>query len=229
MYAKIYEHINNGRIESLSKFPEIFDSFDEYDDNGWNPLTWSIFARNKESFLFFLKRTDVSKANSTGMVPLMIASTYYDMFYISKILDKNGTNINAQDKFGNTALIHAAPSGTPELLDLLIPKGADVNVVNNSNNNAAIVAVMKGNVEFAASLVLNGTSLSHKNNEGYSLMDIVERLNYQTAFHKFYSDQKLLRITRDDAEYEYNETELNRLFKHAVVFNDDKNGRGFFE
>jgi ankyrin repeat protein len=59
-----------------------------------------------------------------------------------RLMAARGANLNAQDKAGNTALIHAAEDGRTHLVQELIKQGAKPNV-QNQNGATALTTVMK--------------------------------------------------------------------------------------
>ena len=62
------------------------------------------------------------------------------------LLIENGANINAQDNRGCTALMRAAYSGYPKLIEYLLEHNADKEVLDNEGNKA-IHYVRKENFE----------------------------------------------------------------------------------
>ena len=53
-----------------------------------------------------------------------------------KRLLKRGTNVNARDEQGATALMHAAVYGSPEVMKALLDKGANPNIANGAGSTA---------------------------------------------------------------------------------------------
>ena len=56
--------------------------------------------------------------------------------YAVSLLIESGAYINAQDIYGNTALIYAASSNTEDVVELLIEAGADIELTNTSGFSA---------------------------------------------------------------------------------------------
>jgi ankyrin repeat protein len=59
---------------------------------------------------------------------------------IVRQLIKEGVDINAKDKDGDTALIYACDQGHAEIVKLLIEAKADVNTIDKDGNTALIAA-----------------------------------------------------------------------------------------
>jgi ankyrin repeat protein len=86
---------------------------------------------------FIEKGVDVNKANNDGVTPLMYAaSTNNDIETLTKLMVLS-KNINQTDKKGTTALAYAVRRNTPEIVKLLIDKGADVRTVDAEGYNLA--------------------------------------------------------------------------------------------
>ena len=60
--------------------------------------------------------------------------------YIVKLLLDNGSDIDAKNFYGETALIISSESGQKEIVKILLEKGADVNAKDNNNDNALSLA-----------------------------------------------------------------------------------------
>ena len=65
---------------------------------------------------------------------------------------KLGADVNAKDKYGDTALILAAWYGYTEVAKLLLAAGADVNAKDNGGYTALIWAAYYGHAEIAKML-----------------------------------------------------------------------------
>ena len=79
-------------------------------------------------------------------------SDYYALIRVSDNIEglkllENGVDINATDKEGWTALIHASKNGYLEMVKLLVENGADVNIKNNEGKTALEYASDKGYLE----------------------------------------------------------------------------------
>ena len=80
--------------------------------------------------------------NKHGMTSLIYFCIANDSKRVNILL---GTNVNLQDIYGNTALIHTASHGYTKITRMLLRvKGIDVNIRNNSGETALIVAQSRG-------------------------------------------------------------------------------------
>jgi ankyrin repeat protein len=66
------------------------------------------------------------------------------MYVVSELLEA-GTNVNALDRWGNSALMLAVASEKQKLVSLLLSHGADKDVVNSAGHTALSIAKQKGN------------------------------------------------------------------------------------
>lgn len=69
-------------------------------------------------------------------------------------------DINARDRYGQTALMIAAHHGHRALVDLLIQAGADLDVTAKYSLSAFMLAIVAGHVEVARTLACAGADLT---------------------------------------------------------------------
>jgi len=95
-------------------------------------------AKQLETINYFIsKGVDINKANNEGLTPLMYAaSANPDLETISTLISAS-KNINQVDKKGASALALAVRRNSPEVVKLLIEKGADVNLIDKEGYNLA--------------------------------------------------------------------------------------------
>jgi ankyrin repeat protein len=68
-----------------------------------------------------------------------------------------GADINARDRYGQTALMNAAQIGQVELVRLLIERGAALNTTAKYHLTALMLAIINNHTEIARILVQAGT------------------------------------------------------------------------
>ncbi len=83
---------------------------------------------------------------------------------------KSGGNLNIEDEFGQTALMHAAKNGHHEHLQALINAGAKVNLIDDFGQNALIQAAKKGHLQNVQALVKAGACVNYVNHFGNSAL-----------------------------------------------------------
>lgn len=67
-----------------------------------------------------------------------------------------GAEVNARDRYGQTALMNAARTGQVELVRLLVERGAALNTTAKYNLTALMLAIINGHTEVAHILIQAG-------------------------------------------------------------------------
>jgi len=96
-----------------------------------------IDSGNVKAVDFFLKAGMSADETWKGRIPLIEASRRGHTEVALALLD-SGAAVNAQDRYGVTALMYAAISGSPGIMDRLIKEGADVNAQDIDGRTALI-------------------------------------------------------------------------------------------
>ena len=105
-----------------------------------------------------------------GTTPLHRAIIEGSCEVVYKTLQKQTTNINDQDKHGNTALSLAIKLRKRENAQLLLENGANVDIANN-NNDAPIHVACKNHDLSALKLIINaGADIYKENTSGNSMV-----------------------------------------------------------
>jgi ankyrin repeat protein len=94
---------------------------------------------------------------------------------VAKLLVELGTDINAPDPNGRTALIEAAFGGQTEVVKLLISCGVDVNAKDRDGWTALMEAASKGRLEIVRVLLKAGANVNQKNNQGMIALDMAAK------------------------------------------------------
>lgn len=80
---------------------------------------------------------------------------------VRKALEK-GADVNAKDKYSNTALMKAAVKGHSDIVELLIEEGADTDAKDVFDETALFNAVLKGHFHIVKLLIENGADVNVK-------------------------------------------------------------------
>ncbi len=84
-------------------------------------------------------KLNLSQKDKQGTTPLMLAASRGKTDFVAYWLDKN--EVNAVSSEGQTALSNAVAFNSPEVVQLLLDKGADVKVKNKEGQNLYFVLV----------------------------------------------------------------------------------------
>ena len=82
----------------------------------------------------------------------------------------NGTNVDVQNKYGDTALIKATDMGHFEIVKLLLENNALVNKENNDDLTALMKAAIRGHSKIVKSLLTSGADVNHSDLLGYTAL-----------------------------------------------------------
>ena len=77
---------------------------------------------------------------------LLTAARQGDTNQVKALLDK-GADVNAKDKYGDTALMGAAEAGNTDVVRVLLDKGADVNAKSKDGVTALMYAKEKNHTK----------------------------------------------------------------------------------
>jgi len=95
-----------------------------------------------------------------------------------KLLLDLGVNVNAIDKYEDTALIMASKNGYYEVIKILLEAGANVNAVNDSGNTSLIWASRKGYYEIVKLLLDNKADVNAANGVGNTSLIFATIINH---------------------------------------------------
>jgi ankyrin repeat protein len=123
------------------------------------------------------KRTDDLNVNANyknGYTALLIASEKGHIIIVNMLL-KRGADVEAKDKFGDTALIIASIKGKTEhieIVGMLLDKKADVNVKNKRDKTALIAASGMGHTKIVKILLKKGADVNVVNKNGSTALQM---------------------------------------------------------
>lgn len=104
---------------------------------------------------------------------LLVATMEGDLAAIKNLVSR-GADVNAKDRYGDTALMIASIKGDSEIIRYLIDKGADVNTQNTEGNTALIYAAGIEKIDSAKQLLEMGANPQIQNNQGKTALEIAE-------------------------------------------------------
>jgi TonB family protein len=114
-----------------------------------------------------------------------------------KLLENAKVNPDSQDAAGWTALMYAAHSEDPHLVQLLLKAEAELDLANRDGETALVVAVKRGNVEAARQLLMAGADVTSKDARGRTALEWAEEDNrtYLAQIIRIASRPSVARVT----------------------------------
>lgn len=142
-------------------------------DNKGNTLLHHAAGSGRKELveLLLAKGAEVNTRNQEGETPLLMATVSNDREVI-ELLVSHGAEVNVQEKsYGSTPLHQAAKGGNkevanPQIVQLLLAKGAKLEVKDNDGNTPLGWASAYGHEEVVELLLAHGADLKTKNNYG---------------------------------------------------------------
>lgn len=140
----------------------------EFSPMEWDDL-YTFLSTNRDEF-------NSSRPSQKFLDKLLKKAAQRPFVDLVKYAIDKGANVNSNDRMGNTALYYAAKAQCLESLKALVKSGANVNAVNRTGSTPLIASAkpfgVKLNREVFWFLVENGANVHHKNNAGFSAVDI---------------------------------------------------------
>ena len=132
----------SGSVECMK---ELLAAHDNKQD--WKTTPQNSGAVNDADFLKESIMAGTDESVSIVMEPLIIAARTGRVDMVEELL-KSGTDVNATDEYGNTALMTAIKFSNKPILEQLVDWGANINAENNKGETALYLAVTKSHVEY---------------------------------------------------------------------------------
>ena len=88
----------------------------------------------------------------------------------TKWLIEKGADVNAADKYGNTALMKACVKGRTDIAEFLIEKGADIDTKGEFGYTALMKACVKGHTDVTRFLIERDADINAKDDNGWTAL-----------------------------------------------------------
>ncbi len=144
------------------------------DLGGHSPVLMAAAADNQKILDALLEKKAKHMPLPNGNTGLHLSSTPA----IALALVKQGVQVNARSRSGETALHGAARMGNNDLIIALIKAGADANIADNAGSTPVHAATFKGSIKCLKSLVRGGAKVNTENGKGRSPLWIARRMKY---------------------------------------------------
>jgi ankyrin repeat protein len=136
---------------------------------GLYPTVAHVFASGHYELLDYVSEDDVGVFNESGDAPIHIAATLGHDYALDKLLEL-GSDVDAQNSYGRTALMIAAGLGNAGIMDILMDH-ADTEKKDINNRTALSYAITEATTYEISMLLDDDCSLHSKD------------VNGQTPFH----------------------------------------------
>ena len=148
---------------------------------------------------------DLNYKNCNDMNFLHVAGCSSSDDEVFDFLLKN-IDINACDKYKNTALMYAARTGSPRAMQILTNKGADLNLQNDNGSTAAMLAIrnIHFNLEKVKILIDGGADLSIQNfknsNVYHDFANFFDEARWRDCLEFFHNSKQLMLVKNNEGE-----------------------------
>ncbi|EAX87737.1 ankyrin repeat protein, putative [Trichomonas vaginalis G3] len=115
------------------------------------------FQNLPAKFIYFIKNNNINKFFKS-----FIKSFDIQIPELYEYLITHGADVNAEDSYGNPALIIAIKSGNADIVKVLLSHGADVNSKDYHWDSALIIAIKSGNADIVKVLLSHGADVNSK-------------------------------------------------------------------
>ncbi len=119
--------VNKGKDKAIAALLDGGAEINIGDNNGDTPLHLAVRkGADKLVSLLLGRGAVVNIHNNDGLTPLHIAAGKGQLKLVTLLADQPGTDVNAPDSHGASALFHAAENGHANVIKLLVSKGASM-------------------------------------------------------------------------------------------------------
>jgi ankyrin repeat protein len=142
----------------------------------WSPLADAAFAKHFDIMKLLLQSGAKVDAPDHRGVPLLVGTGFFDPT-VTSILLEAGSDPNAADREGETALMKASGHGVKESVKVLIEHHADVNRKDVKGWTALMYAAAGHRSDAIPLLLENGADPNARDSEGKSALDLADKSN----------------------------------------------------
>ncbi|KAK6744470.1 hypothetical protein RB195_011277 [Necator americanus] len=153
---------------------------------GWTPLMIAASAGRVEvvRYLLSLPQVDVNHRNNNLQTALHYAASR-NHAEITHLLLEAGSDVNAADKFGATPLHRAASQGHDKIVHMLLGRAKiHIDARNSEGNTPLFLACEEDREDAAIALARKGASLTVKNKEEQTPLDVVKTSDLRMKLRK---------------------------------------------
>ena len=142
----MYDAVAENNVDMINVLRLNGCSINVYDKNGISPLMYAVEQTNRQLAMCELIRlgADVNYCPPLVYKNALMHAIINDNRSAMDILIKNGTDLNATDKYNRTALMYCAKFGNREGIRVLISRGANIFAKDVAGKTAKDIAIFNG-------------------------------------------------------------------------------------
>lgn len=170
--------------DNIDKMKEIIGkdakTVNQQDEQKRTPLMWVAYLNYGDRELI-TKKSTTKKEDGTEVEKPSLEEKRFEM---TKLLLENGADVKAVDEDSWTALLWAAWTGMPTVVEELVKAGSDVNALDNKKQSALMIAAQRGNDKVVEILINAGADRTLKNEDGKTAEDLANEYMAQFSGRK---------------------------------------------
>lgn len=170
--------------DNIDKMKEIVGkdakTVNQQDEQKRTPLMWVAYLNYGDRELITKKSTS-KKEDGTEVEKPSLEEKRLEM---TKLLLENGADVKAVDEDSWTALLWAAWTGMPTVVEELVKAGSDVNALDAKKQSALMIAAQRGNDKVVEILINAGADRTLKNEDGKGAEDLANEYMPQFSDRK---------------------------------------------
>ena len=170
--------------DNIDKMKEIIGkdakTVNQQDEQKRTPLMWVAYLNYGDRELI-TKKSKSKKEDGTEVENPSLEEKRLEM---TKLLLSSGADVKAVDEDNWTALLWAAWTGMPTVVEELVKAGSDVNALDNKKQSALMVAAQRGNDKVVEILINAGADRNLKNEDGKGAEDLANEYMPQFSDRK---------------------------------------------
>ena len=139
--VRFWANLRSGKVVELKEMLAAGFDPNTISGEGIYPIHQAIYFDDGEIIdLLIAHKADLSRKDSKGYTPLILAAVLGKPEAVAKLLKHSAGNINAQDNLGATALIHSVQNDRLLITQMLLQAGALKNITDYSGRQARFYA-----------------------------------------------------------------------------------------
>ena len=200
--------------DNIDKMKEIIGkdakAVNQQDEQKRTPLMWVAYLNygNRD------KINEKSKSKKEDGTEVENPSLEEKRLEMTKLLLENGADVKAVDEDNWTALMWAAWTGMPTVVEELVKAGSDVNALDAKKQSPLMVAAQRGNEKVVEILVNAGADRNLKNADGKSAEDLANEYMPQFSDRKENYDATLKALKTVKAQTAPEKEAVEKMSEH---------------